>query len=150
MKWTIYYIVTLALNAASLLLFHEHINISAVSAMPILLLADSIFQAAYYHNHKNKELNTAHSVDTNITDEDWAQVTVYIVYSNLLAIPLFLPFIWFFSWGKLLSFVLFLAAFAGGGIWYRVKHGNELHERHRKESKELEEQRKREELGKFR
>ena len=149
MKWILYYIVTLGLNLVCAIAFHERLNLDFNSAVPIFLIGLSIFQAVYFfQNASKKDFNTNNNSD--LTEEEWAQMTSYMIASYLIFIPLMLPFVWFFSsWGKLLSILVFLLAFTGGMIWYRLRHRKEYEARFAKEDKELEEQRKREELGKW-
>jgi len=65
-------------------------------------------------------------------------------------IPLYLPFILFFPlWGKVMSLILYLAAFAGGNILFRIRHGRVIRERLRREEEEIRRQISREELGRW-
>ena len=149
MKWYIYYTAMVILNFLSLILFHKSIHVEYLSLIPLCLLGNSIFQA-YYHAHcKIEEPNTTYSAKSNITDREWEQVVRYTVYSYLIVIPLYLPFVFFFSWGKILSLILFAASFLGGSIWFRIRHGKEWKERCALENDELSEQQKKEEMGQW-
>ena len=150
MKWSIYYIVSILLNVIVLVVFRQHIHLDWISILPLALMLNSAYQA-YYHatDHEERGFHTTYSAKNDITDAEWQQVTKYIVSSHLLMIPLFVPFIFFFSWGKLVSFLLFLIAFVGGGILYRIRHGKELRERYEREQNELHEQQKNEEMGRW-
>ena len=146
MRWIIYYTVVFVLNVTSLVMFHRYINIIEISVVPILLMLLAIFLAFYYH--RNKECETTYSVGAGITNAEWDQVTSYTMYCYLISIPLFFPFIWFFSsWIKWLSVLIFLIAFAGGSIVFRIKHGKELRARYDKENLEFQKQKKKEEMG---
>ena len=144
-----YYIAMLLLNLLSLILFRNSIHVAYMSLIPLSLLGDSIFQAYYYANHEAKDFKTTYSAKSNITDHEWEQLTRDMINSHLIAIPLYVPFIFFFTWGKMLSFVLFVAAFLGGSIRFRIRHGKEMQERYRQEKRELNEQQKKEEMGRW-
>ena len=148
MRWIIYYTTTIILNVTSFFVLRHHLHITAASIMPVLCLLLSAFLAFYYvHNQENK---TTYSSNTNITDAEWKQVTSYMVYAHLIVIPLYIPFIWFFSsWLKLFSAFLFLVAFNGGNIVFRIKHGKELQNRHDQEKRELREQKAKEDMGQW-
>ena len=149
MKWVIYYIVTLGLNLVGVMAFHDRLNLVFNSVIPLFMIGLSIFQVGYFSKHPHKkDFNTNNNSD--LTEGEWARMTSYMISSYLIFIPLMLPFVWFFSAGvKLLSILVFLLAFTGGMIWYRLRHGKDYQARFAKENKELEEQQKREELGKW-
>ena len=149
MNWFVYYIALIILNILSLLFFRNSIHMSYLSLIPLCLLGNSMFQAYYYAHHKAQEPNTAYSTESNLTDREWRQISRYSVSSHLIAIPLYFPFVFFFSWGKLLSFVLFVTALLGGSIWFRVRHSKELQERYDQEKNELWEQERKEEMGQW-
>lgn len=149
MKWILYYITVLVLHFTGLIFFGNSIHMSYLSLVPLCLLGNSVFQAYYYAQHKASDFKTTYSAQSNITDREWAQITRYTVYSHLIAIPLYLPFIFFFSWGKLLSLGLFVASFLGGSVWFRIRHGKDLQGRYDRERNELYEQRKKEEMGQW-
>ena len=149
MKWIIYYIVTLGLNLVGVMVFHDRLNLVFNSVIPLFMIGLSIFQVGYFSKHPHKkDFNTNNNSD--LTEGEWERMTSYMISSYLIFIPLMLPFVWFFSAGvKLLSILVFLFAFTGGMIWYRLRHGKDYQARFAKENKELEEQQKREELGKW-
>lgn len=144
-----YYIVLLVLNIVSIIAFHNSINITAISIIPVLLMALSVFQAIYFHNNKGKkDFNTNNN--SFLTEKEWEHMTVCMRNSFILCIPLFIPFIVFFPWWiKLLSLLVYIIGFAGGAIYYRIKYSNDVKSRISKESKEKEEQQRKEELGKW-
>ena len=149
MKWVIYYIVTLGLNLVGVMVFHDRLNLVFNSVIPLFMIGLSIFQIGYFSKHPHKkDFNTNNNSD--LTEGEWARMTSCMISSYLIFIPLMIPFVWFFSAGvKLLSILVFLLAFTGGMIWYRLRHGKDYQTRFAKENKELEEQQKREELGKW-
>lgn len=149
MKWVIYYIVTLGLNLVGVMAFHDRLNLVFNSVIPLFMIGLSVFQIGYFSKHPNKKDFNSNN-DSDLTEGEWARMTSYMISSYLIFIPLMLPFVWFFSAGvKLLSILVFLLAFTGGMLWYRLRHGKEYHARFTKENKELEEQQKREELGRW-
>ena len=150
MKWFLYYVMMLVLNVLSLILFRKSIHVAYLSLMPLCLLGNSVFQAYYYANRQAQEPNTTYSAKSNLTDLEWEQVSRYTIRSHLISSPLYLPFVFFFSWGKLLSFVLFVVSFLGGGIMFRLRYGKEWKGRCDREKNELCEQKKKEEMGRWR
>ena len=150
MKWNIYYTAMVILNFLSLILFRKSIHVEYLSLIPLCLLGNSIFQAYYHAHRKTEEPNTTYSAKSNITEREWEQVVRYTVDSHLITIPLYLPFIFFFSWGKILSFVLFVVSFLGGDIMFRLRYGREWKRRCDWEKNELCEQEQKEEVGRWR
>lgn len=144
----IYYSTAIMLNIISIFLLHHRIQITATSMIPALLSLLSVFLAFYYAH--NRENDTTYSTKINISNVEWRKFTSYISCSHLIAIPLYLPFIWFFSsWVKLLSILLFLLAFIGSNAVFRIKHGKECQSRNDREKNELQKQKRKEELGQW-
>ena len=144
----IYYSTAIMLNIISIFLLHHRIQITATSMIPALLSLLSVFLAFYYAH--NRENDTTYNTKINISNVEWRKFTSYISCSHLIVIPLYLPFIWFFSsWIKLLSILLFLLAFIGSSAVFRIKHGNEWQSRHDREKNELQKQKRKEELGQW-
>ena len=50
----IYYCITILANIAAIPIFYEYINISALSIVPLFLIALMIFQAILFKNEKSK------------------------------------------------------------------------------------------------
>ena len=69
----------------------------------------------------------------------------------VVTLPLYIPLICFFSsWVKTIgSLALFVLGFMGGALVFKIKYKSELSARIVKEDRELEEQKSREELGKW-
>ena len=148
-KWVIYYVVTLGLNLFGALVFRERLNLEYHSLIPLFLIGLSIFQIAYFSRHPTKREYHSNNA-SDLTDAEWEQMMRYSVRSYLVFIPFLIPFVCFFShWGKLLSIPVFFAAFVGGAVAYRIRHQKEYQARFAKEDRELEAQKKREELGKW-
>lgn len=149
MRWIIYYGITVALNVVFALFFREHLNITLISAVPIFLMALSIFQAIYFANNRGKG-NFSTSYGSELTEEEWAQISSYMTSSFFACIPHFVPFVLFFStFAKCLSVLIFLAAFVSASMRYRIRHGADMRARLEQEAKDLTEQKNREELGKW-
>ncbi|MBQ8432434.1 MAG: hypothetical protein IJX28_06080 [Clostridia bacterium] len=149
MKWVVYYAVTLGLNVACMIAFHENLHLEFHSVIPIFLIGLSIFLSVYYRtNPSRKDFSTNNHTD--LTEEEWGVMAAYSGASGVIVVPLLLPFVCFFStWAKLLSILVFFGGFVGGAVFYRLRHRKEYEARFAKEANELEEQKKREELGKW-
>ncbi len=145
----LYYFILIFLYTGFTVVFHNYINISVVSIIPLILMILSIFQAAYFHNHRSKKDFNINN-DTPLTEEEWEKVAVYMRNSYIIVIPLFVPFILFFSlWVKITSIMLYFIGFSGGMLCYRLRYHKEINRRMSDEMTELIEQEKREELGKW-
>lgn len=145
----LYYIITIIANIIVSVVFYDRTNFSVVSVSPILLMILSISQAAYFNNHRRKKDFNINN-DSPLTEEEWAQAAIYIRNSYMIAVPLFIPFILFFSmWIKLLSLLLYFAGVVGGMLYYRIRNKDTVKERYAKEDSDLKEQMKKEELGKW-
>ena len=149
MKRMLYHIVTLAVEIVCVIVFRARLNITAMSVLPLFLIALSSFQAAYFNNHRHREdFNTNNYAD--LTDTEWEKMSVCVRDAYIFSVPLYVPFIFFFSsWVKPLSVILFMASVTGGSIYFRLRYGRELRERYDNEKKELDEQRSKESLGRW-
>lgn len=145
-----YYAVTVLFNIIALIFFRAHINLTAASAVPLFLLGLTIFQSAYFYKNRSKhDFNTCNTTDLN--DGEWENLSLYMSRSYRICIPLFLPMVFFFSTlvKTLLSVLVFMIAFTGGAVFFRLCHSKSFQARMKQESHELEEQKKKESLGKF-
>ena len=146
MSWTIYYIITILLNIIGCAVFRRYIHINVISLLPLFLMLDSAFQAYYYHTTQaEKDFNAAYGIEADVFSQDSERISTYIVKSHLFSLPLFIPFICFFSWGKILSFFVFWATFGGVGIRYRMILAKEEWKRENEETVAVNEQNRREE-----
>ena len=147
--YIVYYCVAIFASLVSVFVFNDKINVSHESVLPIILFVLSIFQAIYFHNHRTKKDFNINN-DSELTESEWAALAQYIRNSYILSIPLYIPFILFFSiWIKLLTIIIFLFAFSGGAMFWRIRHSKQLTERLEAEDKELAEQIKKEEMGRI-
>ena len=147
MKIIIYYFAMLIINTVTTLLFRESINLSTASTLPVVLMLLSLLQGFYFkHNRSKNDFNTSSSSD--LTEEEWHTLAGYMSNAFFISLPLFIPFILFFgTWVKVISIIVYLASFVGGSLYYRIKHRKEFNARMKRESEELKEQLKKEELG---
>lgn len=151
-KMSIYYVCHLILNTVLLLVFSSHIQLHILSLIPLFLILLMIFQITLFKSFsKNDNVgDTAYSVgDTvRLTEEEQACQYSYLKHSFLLFIPFEVPFVFFFSsFWKFLGIVPYILAYVVGGIFFRAAKGREIKNRIKSEEKELQEQKKREELG---
>ena len=148
---TVYCFIALIANVLAIVFLHDHLNLSELSIVPALTLALSIFDAVYFHNHRElDEQNTAYS-QNSLNEEEWAKMMPFIRDAFIAVIPLHVPLVCFFpSWVKISgSLVLVAVGFFGGAVAFRIKHQKEVLNRVSKEKQELEEQKRREELGRW-
>lgn len=149
MKRFVYFVSVLLGCIASAVVFHGHINLSALSILPTFLIVLMLFQAHYFRSEK-EEKGFGGALGSDYSHEEEYTLSQYITNSLWIAAPLQLPFILFFGNGiKAFSILIYLIGFAGGTLVYRCKHRHTLHARIRAEQKELEEQKKNESLGKW-
>ena len=145
----LYYIILVTVYAVSSVVFRSYINITSASLLPMFLLILSVFQAVYFHNHRGKNDFNINN-DSPLTEKDWENISVNNRNSYMIVIPLFIPFVLYFSiWIKLLSIILYLFGFAGGMFYYRIRHREIISNRFVEEESEFKKQREKEELGKW-
>jgi len=145
----LYYFVLCTIYLSLTIVFHDSIIISVTSIVPVILILLSIIQAGYFHNHRSKKDFNINN-DAPIKDEEWEKAAEYMRNSYMIIIPLFVPFILFFStWGKVVSLILYFIGFSAGIIYYRIRNYKVINQRMNDEKSELKEQIKREELGKY-
>lgn len=149
MKWILYYCTMIAINIVSAIVFHEYINISAMSGVPIFLIALTIFQANYFiKDIPDKGFGTNYG--GGYTHEEEVHLLQYAFGSLMITIPLLFPFILFFSnAAKVLSVIVYIVGFVARPLIYRVRHRHELNSRINAEKEELAKQKQNEELGRW-
>ena len=137
-------------NIVAIIVFHKNIQINALSVLPLVFIALMFFQAALFKKVKTENgFRTAYASPFTAEEEngmtDFASTTLHA------AIPLMIPFIFFFpSAVKVLaSFVIYALAFATGVFTYRIKNKDAIKDRFDKEEAERREQEKKESMGEW-
>ena len=145
----IYYCITILANIATIPIFYEYINISALSIVPLFLIALMIFQALFFKNEKIENgFRTAYG--SNLTADEENKMLSNGSSFLFATIPWMIPFVLFFpAIVKVLSILVYIIGLVGGLILYRVKNKGEIVNRINAEEKERQEQEKREQLGKW-
>lgn len=145
----IYYCITILANIAAIPIFFEYVNISALSIVPLFLIALMIFQAILFKNEKVENgLRTAYG--SNLTADEENKLLSSGSSFLFAAIPWMIPFVLFFpAIVKVLSILVYIIGLVGGLILYRIKNKGKIVNRINAEEKERQEQEKREQLGKW-
>ena len=146
---SIYYAITLTANIIAAIVFRKSINITAISLLPLLLIALMCFQAIIFKNERSESgFDTSYGSDLTPNEKNHMSD---IIFQSLLGTTVWMiPFVLFFSSAiKFISIGIYLIGFATGTIIYRIKNKSSIMSRMNKEDKERREQEKREELGKF-
>jgi hypothetical protein len=113
MKMIIYYCTVIIGWVAALFFLIDYVNITAMSVVPVILIALSLFQASLF---KNEQGNTYGS---NYNEEEKAGLMRYMSVALKLSIPWHIPFICFFNSGfKLISVIVYLFGMFGGTLVY--------------------------------
>ena len=145
----IYYCITILANIAAIFIFHKNINISALSIIPLILIALMIFQAYFFKKEKVENVFRT-TYRSNLTDNEENNMLNSASTFLLATIPWMIPFIFFFpSFVKILSVLVYIVGLIGGLILYRIKNKGKIIDRIDVEEKERQEQQKKEELGKW-
>ena len=145
----IYYCITILANIATIPIFYEYINISALSIVPLFLIALMIFQALLFKNEKVENgFRTAYG--SNLTADEENKLLSSGSSFLFATIPWMIPFVLFFpAIVKVLSILVYIIGLVGGLILYRVKNKGKTVNRIDAEEKERQEQEKKEQLGKW-
>ena len=145
----IYYCITILANIAAIPIFFEYVNISALSIVPLFLIALMIFQALLFKNEKVENgFRTAYG--SNLTADEENKLLSSGSSFLFAAIPWMIPFVLFFpAIVKVLSILVYIIGLVGGLILYRIKNKGKIVNRINAEEKERQEQEKREQLGKW-
>ena len=146
----IYYCITILANIAAIPIFYEHINISALSIVPLFLIALMIFQALLFKNEKVENgFRTAYG--SNLTADEENKLLCSGSSFLFATIPWMIPFVLFFPpIVKALSILVYIIGLVGGLILYRIKNKGKIVNRINAEEKERQEQENKEQLGKWR
>ena len=145
----VYYSITILANIIAIFIFHKNINISALSIIPLILIALMIFQA-YFFKKEKAENGFRTTYRSNLTDNEENNMLNSASTFLLATIPWMIPFIFFFpSFVKILSVLVYIVGLIGGLILYRIKNKGKIVDRIDVEEKERQEQQMKEELGKW-
>lgn len=146
----IYYCIAILANIAAIPIFYKYINISALSIVPLFLIALMIFQALLFKNEKVENgFRTAYG--SNLTADEENKMLDSGSTFLFATIPWMIPFILFFpAIVKVLSILVYIIGLVGGLILYRIKNKGKIVNRIDAEEKERQEQEKKEQLGKWR
>lgn len=145
----VYYSITILANIIAIFIFHKNINISALSIIPLILIALMIFQA-YFFKKEKVENGFRTTYGSNLTNDEENNMLNSSSTFLLATIPWIIPFIFFFpSFVKILSVLIYIVGLIGGLILYRIKNKGKIVDRIDVEEKERQEQEKKEELGKW-
>lgn len=145
----IYYCITILANIAAIPIFFEYVNISALSIVPLFLIALMIFQALLFKNEKVENgFRTAYG--SNLTADEENKLLSSGSSFLFATISWMIPFVLFFpAIVKVLSILVYIIGLVGGLILYRVKNKGKTVNRIDAEEKERQEQEKKEQLGKW-
>lgn len=146
---TIYYFVTGIADLIAVIAFYKCINITELSILPLFFIALILFQAAIFKKEKwEKGFRTRYGSD--FTEEEENAMSDFAATALYAAIPLMIPFIFFFpSAIKFLSVLIYLIALIAGIFTYRIKNKDALKGRFDKEEIERREQEKKESMGEW-
>ena len=145
----IYYCITILANIVAILIFRKNISISALSILPLFLIALMIFQALFFKNEKVENgFRTAYGSDLTADEEN--RMLSYTSSFLFAAIPWMIPFILFFPpFIKILSVFVYILGLVGGPMVFRIKNKEKIIRRIKSEEMERQEQEKKEQLGKW-
>ena len=128
--------------------FYRYWCVTVGSLLPSFLALLSLVLLFSFRKETSKEKQTAYGSD--LTAEEQNLLGKYTSFGFAFLTPWHGIFLFFFSTAvKFFSVLLLLASFIVGPCLFRIRHGKELQSRFDLEKRELEEQRKREEQGKW-
>ena len=149
MKRLIYHAISLAVVAGCAILMPQYIHITTISLVPVAMILLTVLQVLLFKDGQQEEgFSTTYGADTNAQEHNtWTQ---YMRSSLMLSLPWQCIFVLFFPDAvKFLSCLWYVIFFVGGSVAFRIKYGKKIGDRHRAQRDELEEQRKKEEMGKW-
>ncbi|MBQ7335263.1 MAG: hypothetical protein IJW92_02170 [Clostridia bacterium] len=149
MNFFIYYSATIFMNIVAAIVFHEYINITIMSIIPVFVFALMLFQA-FYFRHEKIENGFRTAYGSNLNEDEENRIHTYISNSLFITIPFLVPFALFLPSGvKLISLLIYALGFITGDIVFRIKNKSTIHKRFDAEKEELKRQKENEELGKW-
>lgn len=120
MIYAIYIVLSLAINIIFAVNFNESLHISFI---PLLFIAYMVLMSIYHYNNRAKgDFNVNNFSD--LTEEEWSVVSLYMSRSLVIFIPFNFPLIFFFNiYIKLIAFILIIfLAYACGPVVYKIKN----------------------------
>lgn len=147
---TCYILLAVILNIVFLFLFSGNINITTSSLVPVAVIFAMLFQGLIIFSKDSTTTDTAYASDDLARLSYTEQSDLYRILRKtfLLSVPFCIPFIFFFkTYVKLLSILVYFLSFILGGIVFKLKNNRKIKGRIMQEMFELEEQKKKEELG---
>ncbi len=151
-KLKIFYFTTLLIQVLLALVFFKFTNfISLYSLAPIACIVISLLQAFLATESKPDRVSDSETAyGSNLTLQEQYDLSACQSTSHLVSILIHLPILFFVPLAfKLVSIAVIILTFIVSGFYFRIKHGKHIESRIDKENFELEEQKKKEELGKF-
>ena len=128
--------------------FYRYWCVTVGSLLPSFLALLSLALVFSFRRTAPREEQTAYGND--LTSEEKGLLGKYTSFGFAFLTPWHGIFLFFFPTAvKFFSVLLLLASFIVGPCLFRIRHGKELQSRFDLEKRELEEQRKREEQGKW-
>ena len=164
LKWGIYYAAVIVAGIIAARVFSGHLNITFYSVMPVFYVAVPVIMfcsedSPFYSSRR--ERNIAPIYEDGV--KRWVSYDPETVMDRIISlvvwgpVPLCLPFVLFFSnkvkmlsfLGLLAPFLLLCAVALVMLIWGACNAPREIKSQKHAEQKELEEQKRREEMGKW-
>ena len=145
-KLSIYYGCHLAIDLILLIVFNNYINLHILSLLPIFFVVLMIIQILVLKDDTASD--TTYSVGVGLTKQEETCQRSYLRHAFLLSIPFEFPLVLFLpSYLKLICIVPYILSYILGSIVFRFKMSKQIQDRMDREKNELEEQKRREELG---
>ncbi len=149
MKLCIYYGISLVSQIAATVIFHGWLNVTYFSLVPMILVVLMGFQAHFFLAEK-QEAGFHTNYGSDMTVHEKSKNGDYVGYSLLVCLPWEFPFVLFFPSGwKLVSLAVYALGLISGGVIFRMRHRQEMEDRLDEENRELEAQKERESLGRW-
>ena len=144
----VYYGITVSANILAAVVFYKDIHLTAISLLPIGLIALMVFQAFLFKNEKTENgFRTMYG--SNLTAEEENDMFHSGSVFLLAAIPWMIPFVFFFASPiKAVSIFVYVIGLIGGLVMYRLKNKEKIKKRINTEEKDRKEQETKEEIGK--
>ena len=122
MIYIIYIVIASAVTIAFSIVFNSSLNISFI---PLFFIAFMILMSLYFYtNRKKSDFNVNNN--SELSEEEWETVSVYMSRSLIIFLPFNFPLIFFFNlYVKVISMVIItVVALISGPVFYKVKNKN--------------------------